>query len=242
MATNLTPLISAYGVWLIAGMIALESVGVPVPGETVLVAAAIYAGSTHHLHIASVIGAGIVGAIVGNIVAFLVGRVYGYRLLRRYGSYLHLNESRIKIGQYLFLRHGGKVVFFARFVAVLRSVAGILAGANRMPWPSFIVANVAGAVAWVGIYCIGAYLFGEALMKLAAPVGIALGMVVVAIIVAVARFVARHEQELQSKPSERCLAHVRDDRLSTAAETFRSCAPSIFVADFLTLSHCHLQA
>ena len=76
---------------------------------------------------------------------------------------------------------------------------------------------MAGAVAWVGIYCIGAYLFGEALMKLAAPVGIALGMVVVAIIVAVARFVARHEQELQSKPSERCLAHVRDDRLSTAA-------------------------
>ena len=135
LATNLTPLISAYGVWLIAGMIALESVGVPVPGETVLVAAAIYAGSTHHLHIASVIGAGIVGAIVGNIVAFLVGRVYGYRLLRRYGSYLHLNKSRIKIGQYLFLRHGGKVVFFARFVAVLRSVAGILAGANRMPWP-----------------------------------------------------------------------------------------------------------
>src|SRR5271166_6609460 len=86
LAANLTPLISAYGVWLIAGMIALESVGIPVPGETVLVAAAIYAGSTHHLHIASVMGAAIVGAIVGNIVAFLVGRVYGYRLLRRYGS------------------------------------------------------------------------------------------------------------------------------------------------------------
>jgi membrane protein DedA with SNARE-associated domain len=129
----------------------------------------------------TILGSLIVGtAIVGAIVAFLVGRVYGYRLLRRYGSYLHLNESRIKIGQYLFLRHGGKVVFFARFVAVLRSVAGILAGANRMPWPSFIVADVAGAVAWVGIYSIGAYLFGEALMKLAVPVGIALGVVVVA--------------------------------------------------------------
>jgi membrane protein DedA with SNARE-associated domain len=136
----------------------------------------------------------------------LVGRVYGYRLLRRYGSYLHLNESRIKIGQYLFLRHGGKVVFFARFVAVLRSVAGILAGANRMPWPSFIVANVAGAVAWVGIYCIGAYLFGEALTKLAAPVGIALGVWSRSSWqwLDLSRGTSR---SLQSKPSERCLAH-----------------------------------
>ena len=108
-------------------MIALESVGIPVPGETVLVAAAIYAGTTHQLHIASVIGAAIIGAIVGNVVAFSIGQVYRYRLLRRYGGYLHLNESRIKIGQYLFLRHGGKVVFVARFVPVLRGVAGILA-------------------------------------------------------------------------------------------------------------------
>jgi membrane protein DedA with SNARE-associated domain len=194
--TNLTSLISAYGVWLIAGMIALESVGIPVPGETVLVAAAIYAGTTHQLHIASVIGAAIIGAIVGSVVAFSIGHVYGYRLLRRYGGFLHLNESRIKIGQYLFLRHGGKVVFVARFVPVLRSVAGILAGANRMPWPSFMAANVAGAVAWVGIDCSGAYVFGEALTKLAAPFGVALGVVVVAISVAAARFIARHEQEL----------------------------------------------
>jgi len=194
--TNLTSLISAYGVWLIAGMIALESVGIPVPGETVLVAAAIYAGTTHQLHIASVIGAAIIGAIVGSVVAFSIGHVYGYRLLRRYGGFLHLNESRIKIGQYLFVRHGGKVVFVARFVPVLRSVAGILAGANRMPWPSFMAANVAGAVAWVGIDCSGAYVFGEALTKLAAPFGVALGVVVVAISVAAARFIARHEQEL----------------------------------------------
>jgi membrane protein DedA with SNARE-associated domain len=122
--------------------IALESVGIPIPGETVLLAAAVYAGTTHDLNIVSVIAAGIVGAIVGNLVAFSIGRVCGYRLLRRYGGYLHLNDSRIKIGQYLFLRHGGKVVLIARFVPVLRSVAGLLAGANCMPWSSFMIANV----------------------------------------------------------------------------------------------------
>lgn len=201
---DLTSLISAYDVWLIGGMIALESAGIPVPGETVLLAAAIYAGTTHELNIASVIAAAIVGAIAGNVVAFSIGRVYGYRLLRQYGAYLHLNVSRIKIGQYLFLRHGGKALFIARFIPVLRSAAGILAGANRMPWRSFMVANAAGAVAWVGIDCSLAYVFGEALTKLAAPLGVALGVVVVVVIVVLARFIARHEHELAIE-SERAL-------------------------------------
>jgi membrane protein DedA with SNARE-associated domain len=205
VAIDAAALISAYGIWVIAGMIAIECVGIPLPGETVLVAAAIYAGTTHHLHIASVIGAAIVGAILGNVAAFALGRAYGYRLLRRYGRYIHLDETRIRIGQYLFLRHGGKVVFFARFVPVLRSVAGLLAGANRMPWASFMSANVAGAVVWVAIDCTGAYLFGEELTKLAAPVGFALGAVVVAIIVIAARFVARHEKELAIE-AERALS------------------------------------
>jgi membrane protein DedA with SNARE-associated domain len=205
LAIDPASLISSYGLWLIAGMIALECVGVPVPGETILVAAAIYAGTTHHLSIGAVIGAAIAGAIVGNVIAFSLGRAYGYRLLRRYGRYIHLDETRIKIGQYLFLRHGGKVVFFARFVPVLRSVAALLAGANRMSWRSFMVANVAGAVVWVGIDCTGAYLLGEELTKLAAPVGIALGAIVVAIIVAGAWFIARHEKELAVE-AERALA------------------------------------
>jgi membrane protein DedA with SNARE-associated domain len=205
LAIDPTSLISSYGLWLIAGIIALECVGIPVPGETTLVAAAIYAGTTHHLSIAAVIGAAIAGAIVGNVIAFSIGRAYGYRLLRRYGRYIHLDETRIKIGEYLFLRHGGKVVFFARFVPVLRSVAALLAGANRMSWRSFMVANVTGAVVWVGIDCIGAYLLGEELTKLAAPVGIALGAIVVAIIVAGALFIARHEKELAVE-AERALS------------------------------------
>jgi membrane protein DedA with SNARE-associated domain len=197
--TAITSLLSAYGAWLVAGMIALECVGVPVPGETVLVGAAIYAATSHELSILSVVAAGIGGAILGNTVAFAIGRRYGYRLLLDYGSYLRLDESRIKIGQYLFLRYGAKVVFFARFAPVLRSIAGVLAGANCMPWSSFMIANVAGALAWVGIDCFGAYWFGEEITRLAAPVGIALGVFVVLMIVAAAVFVARHEQQLAAE-------------------------------------------
>jgi membrane protein DedA with SNARE-associated domain len=180
-------------------MIALECVGVPVPGETILVASAIYAATTHELNIWSVVGAGIAGAIVGNIVAFGIGRRYGYGLLLRYGSYLRLDEPRIKIGQYLFLRYGSRVVFFARFVPVLRSIAGVLAGANRMPWSSFMMANVTGAVAWVSIDCFGAYLFGEEITRLAAPVGIALGLLIILALVATGVFIARHEQQLAAE-------------------------------------------
>jgi len=129
---HLAPLISVYGSWLVAAIIALECVGVPLPGETILVAAALYAGSTHELSIWSVFVAGVLGGIIGNFIAFWVGREFGYRLLLRYGRYVHLSESRIKIGQYLFMRHGSKVVFFARFVPLLRSVVGFLAGAHAL--------------------------------------------------------------------------------------------------------------
>jgi membrane protein DedA with SNARE-associated domain len=192
----ITSLISTYGAWLVAGMIALECIGVPVPGETILVAAAIYAATTHELNIWLVVAGGIAGAVLGNIVAFAIGRRYGYWLLRRYGSYLRIDESRMKIGQYLFLRYGSKVVFFARFIPVLRSVAALLAGANRMPWHGFMIANVAGAVAWVCIDSFGAYLFGEELTRLAAPVGIALALVVILLLLGGGIFIARHEQQL----------------------------------------------
>src|SRR5262249_15371812 len=132
---DLGHLISQYGYAAVAVIVGLESMGIPLPGETVLVLSAVYAGTHSDLHIAGVVAAAALGAILGDNAGYWLGREFGYPLLLRYGRYVRLTETRIKLGQYLFLRHGGKMVFFGRFIAVLRMLAAFLAGVNRMEWP-----------------------------------------------------------------------------------------------------------
>src|SRR5580693_428410 len=117
-----------YGLCVLFGVVLLECMGVPMPGETALVSAALYAGSTHRIGIASVVAVAALAAIIGGNIGYLVGRTVGFRLLLRYGRHVRLDERRLKVGQYLFLRHGGKIVFLGRFIALLRTYAPLLAG------------------------------------------------------------------------------------------------------------------
>ncbi|MGC2072676.1 MAG: DedA family protein [Pseudolabrys sp.] len=197
----LAHLIQTYSYWAIGGIVALESMGFPLPGETVLVAAAIYAGTTHDLEILFVIVAAATGSVLGNIVGFWIGREGGYRLLLRYGHYVRLTERKIKLGQYLFLRHGGKIVFFSRFVAVLRAVAALLAGANRMNWSRFLLANAASGVVWATLYGVGAYYLGKEAHFLTKYTGIAVAVAAIMLlggaIILVRRQGARLETEAE---------------------------------------------
>ena len=194
-----TNLVTAYGYWAIALIVGLESMGVPLPGETTLVAAAVYAGTTHRLGIGWVILAAAFGAILGDNAGFWIGRELGFRLLVRYGRHIGLSEGRLKLGQYLFRRHGGKVVFLARFVAVLRVLAALLAGVNCMPWPRFLLFNAAGGVVWALAYGLVGYGFGEAVHQIAGPISVAgLALAVVAV-AAGFLFLRRHETQLQAK-------------------------------------------
>jgi membrane protein DedA with SNARE-associated domain len=197
----LAHLIKTFGYWAIGGIVALESMGFPLPGETVLVAAAIYAGTTHDLEIIFVIVAAATGSVLGNIVGFWIGREGGYRLLLRYGHYVRLTERKIKLGQYLFLRHGGKIVFFSRFVAVLRAVAALLAGANRMNWSRFLLANAASGVVWATLYGVGAYYLGKEAHFLTKYTGIAVAVAAIMLlggaIILVRRQGARLETEAE---------------------------------------------
>ena len=197
-------LIHVYGLAVVAGVIGLECIGLPFPGETVLILASIFAGTKHDLNIISVVLTAAGGAIVGQMVGYLIGREFGYWLLLRYGSYLRITESRIKLGEYLFLRHGGKIVIVARFIPVLRSLAGILAGANRMPWRQFLLANVVGAVIWASFFGFAAYMLGRQFERLAGPMVIVLGVATVIVITAGAIFAARHEAQLTAE-AERAL-------------------------------------
>ena len=110
--STLTHLLTMYGYWAVLLFVAIESTGIPFPGETMLLVAAIYAGTTHLLFIPLVIVAAASGAILGDNLGFWVGREGGYRLLRRFGRYLRMEERRLKLDQYVFMKYGGKVVFF----------------------------------------------------------------------------------------------------------------------------------
>jgi membrane protein DedA with SNARE-associated domain len=189
-------LISSYGSWVIAGVVALEGIGVPVPGETTLLAAAIYAGTSDDLSIWSVIAAAALGAIAGDNIGFLLGREAGYRLLRRFGHYVGFTDRRIKLGQFLFRRHGGKVVFFGRFVALLRALAPFLAGTNRMTWRRFAMFNAAGGCLWAGLYGLGGFYLGNEVERMARPVGIAIGVAATFVVILGILLLRRHGAKL----------------------------------------------
>ena len=201
---ELRHLLSTYGYWAVLAFVGIESIGIPLPGETMLIAAAVYAGASHQLSIELVIAAAFAGAVMGDNIGFGIGSFGGYRLLLRYGRYIGLHERRVKLAHYIFLKHGPKVVFFGRFVSVLRTYAALLAGTARMPWWRFLVFNAAGGVVWALAYGIGAYLLGQQLNRLSRPFEfVAAGLAVVAIVV-FAVFLRRNERRLEDE-AERAL-------------------------------------
>ncbi len=192
-------LIEHYGYGAVALAVGIESLGIPFPGESTLIAAALYAGTTHRMDLALVITAASLGAVVGDNIGFWIGSELGYRLLRCYGRYVHLTDARIKLGQYLFMRHGGKVVFFGRFVAVLRALAALLAGANCMSWPRFLFFNAAGGIVWACAYGGGAYLLGKEIHRLAGPIGIGLAGLAALLVIGGFILLRRHERQLEEE-------------------------------------------
>ena len=114
----------------------------------------------------------------------------------RHGAAVHLTARRLKLGQDLFRRHGGQVVFFGRFVAVLRTLAAFFAGVNCMQWERFLLFNAAGGTVWAMAYGLAAYRFGQAITQLAEPIGIAMLATAIALLVAGVRFLRKHEDRL----------------------------------------------
>lgn len=180
---TIKPLIAQHGYLAVFCIVALESAGIPLPGETALVLAAMFAGATGLLDIKLVIILAAAGAILGDNVGFWAGRRFGLPLLLKHGSKLGLTDDRIKLGQYLFDNHGAKIVFFGRFIALLRIFAAFLAGVNRYSWGQFLFYNATGGIAWAVIFGLGGYAFGDAFEHVAGPLGkIALGLAVLGVI------------------------------------------------------------
>jgi membrane protein DedA with SNARE-associated domain len=207
----------AFGYSGIVLLVALENMGLPLPGETTLLAAATFAAASGRLSIAGVIIAAAAGAVLGGTLGYAIGRQFGFRLALHYGPRAGLTEARLKVGQLLFRRHGGKVVFFGRFVALLRVLAAVLAGTNRMGWIRFSIFNAAGAIVWATCFGVVGYVLGEEAHRasgLVAAVGFVLAVTVT---VAGWSVLRRHEKELEREaelaiPGPLALAHPRDGR------------------------------
>ncbi len=155
----LEPLLDQYGYALVALFVLLDNCAVPAPGQTVLVLAAVYAG-TGHLNIAAVVAIAFAAAVLGNTLGHLIGATGGRAFVHRWGRYVLLTPERVTRAEAFFDRHGGKVVTVARFVDGLRQTSGIIAGTTGMPWPRFQVFNVLGAALWVGVWATFGYVAG----------------------------------------------------------------------------------
>jgi membrane protein DedA with SNARE-associated domain len=186
-------LIHEYGLVAVAAIIGLECLGLPVPGETALLAAAIYAGTKHGLNINAVIVTAAGAAIAGRMIGYLIGHKFGSWLLLRYGHYVGLTTGRIKLGQYLFLRYGGKIIFFAQ---LLRTLAGPFAGANLMPWRKFMFANAVSSGVWAASYGYAAYWVGGAFERLQGRMVVPLMFIAAIALIAGGLFVRQREAQL----------------------------------------------
>jgi membrane protein DedA with SNARE-associated domain len=196
IASVFDDLLSNFGYLAVFAVIAIESLGIPAPGETMLVTAAVYAGATHNLEIAGVIGAAIAGAVIGDNIGYAVGRRGGYRLLLKHGPKIRIRERHIKVARYMFDRHGGKVVFFGRFVAILRTYAAFLAGVGHMEWRRFLAYNAAGGIVWALIFGLAGFYGQKAFERLSTPINLSLGALGLIGIVAGMLFIRRRTERL----------------------------------------------
>ncbi|MFD5432099.1 DedA family protein [Kitasatospora sp. NPDC127067] len=156
---GLAPLLDHYGYLAVALLVLLDNCGIPVPGQTVLVLASVYAGAGH-LDFAAVLLVATGAAALGNSLGYLIGRTGGRAFVHRWGRYVLLTPARMDRAEDFFARHGGKVVTVARFVDGLRQYNGIIAGTTEMPWRRFLPFNLLGAVLWTAVWGTFGYLAG----------------------------------------------------------------------------------
>lgn len=180
----LQPTIDHYGYLAVGGLVFLEDFGVPVPGETTLIAAAFFSGAGQ-LNFPLVLLIAFVAAILGDNIGYVIGRTGGHQLAERFGKYVLLTPERLARGEAFSRRHGAKMVVVARFIEGLRQANGIIAGITEMHWKKFVIANALGAALWVGVWGSVGYFGGnhiETIYRFGAWFTLAAAVVIVAIV------------------------------------------------------------
>jgi membrane protein DedA with SNARE-associated domain len=162
---GVAPILDRWGYLAVAGVIGVESFGVPAPGQTIMVAAAIYS-SWGRLNIFAVAAIAFVAAVLGDNIGYWIGVRGGRRAVHRFGKYIFITPERLERAEKFFARRGNRVVVVARFIDGLRQLNGVIAGITAMPWRTFLIYNAIGAALWVGWWTTVSYLLGTHLVEI----------------------------------------------------------------------------
>ena len=202
---SLEPTLNDYGYLTVFGLVLLEDFGVPVPGETMLILGAVYAGAGK-LNIVVVALLGFCAAVLGDNIDFAIGHFGGRPLVERYGRYILLTPERVEKATRFFARHGGKIIVVARFIEGLRQANGIIAGISGLHWAKFVAFNALGAALWVGVWTTIGYVSGNNVdsiyntaTRYSTFFAIAFGVLVLAL---TARWYVRYRRRVSREPEE----------------------------------------
>jgi membrane protein DedA with SNARE-associated domain len=190
-----TPYLDRYGYAAVVGALLLESLGLPLPGETTLIAGAALAAAGD-LHLMPLLACAWLAAVVGDNLGYAIGRFGGRRLIVRYGAGIGITEDRFARVEAFFHRFGGGIVLIARFFVVVRQLNGLVAGTVGMGWWRFLTCNALGAALWVGAWGFGVYYFGQTLGHVVARLhgaGYALGIAALIAIAAIVVLYGRRQ-------------------------------------------------
>jgi membrane protein DedA with SNARE-associated domain len=202
---GVAPILDRWGYLAVAGVIGVESFGVPAPGQTIMVAAAIYAGAGR-LNVVAVAAIAFVAAVLGDNIGYWIGVRGGRRVVHRFGKYIFITPERLERAEKFFARRGNRIVVVARFIDGLRQLNGVIAGITAMPWRTFLIYNAIGAALWVGWWTTISYLLGTHLVEIIEQAHRYKWWAIGLIVLAVATYITLH------------VRHVRRRRARVAAE------------------------
>jgi membrane protein DedA with SNARE-associated domain len=204
---SLQPALNQYGYLAVAGFVLLEDFGVPVPGETILILGAVYAG-TGRLQVWLVGVLAFIAAVVGDNIGFVIGHFGGRPLVERYGRFVFLTPERLDKATSFFEHRGARIIVIARFIEGLRQANGIIAGISGMHWARFLAFNAVGAALWVAVWtCVG-YFSGNHLTSIYNALTSAGIYALIAVAVALAVYIGLRVLRARRRRAERAAAAV----------------------------------
>jgi membrane protein DedA with SNARE-associated domain len=207
---GVAPILDRWGYLAVAGVIGVESFGVPAPGQTIMVAAAIYAGAGR-LNVVAVAAIAFVAAVLGDNIGYWIGVRGGRRIVHRFGKYVLITPERLERAERFFARRGNRIVVVARFIDGLRQLNGVIAGITAMPWRTFLIYNAIGAALWVGWWTTISYLLGTHLVEIIEQVHRYKWWAMAVVAVAVAAYIVLHVRHIRRRRARAAAAAAAEE-------------------------------